>query len=134
MFCLFLDVCIHWIHTCVCRNMQNSHPFTLTTPPQLILDHPRRKFSQDHPKLQKLNQLKPVLAQLNPQKTSNFQLFALISPTFSLIFIFSESLDPQDLLHTNSSRIHPVLMKKNITPGKWLYQFDFYCIVIYMIH
>ena len=35
---------------------------------------------------------------------------------------------------TNGSRIHPVLAEKNIASRKWLYQFDFYCIVISVIH
>ena len=62
-------------------------------------------------------------------KISNFHLFTLILPTSSLnfckIFIFSESLDPQDHFGTNGLRIHPVLMKKNTAPRKWSYEFVF---------
>ena len=63
-----------------------------TTPPQLISRPPKKIF---------------------PRATAA----AKILTSLNQIFIFSESLDPQDHFGTNSSRIHPVLTKKILPPG-----------------
>ena len=129
-----LDACMHWIHTFV---TQNTH-FAQTTPPQLISRPPKKNFSQSNCSCKNLYKFEPVLASAEPMKNLNFPTFSTNFTHFyfeflNKFYIFRIS-GPSGSFCTNTFRIHPVLMKKNIAPYKWLYQFDFYCIVIYAIH
>ena len=103
--------------------------------------HPKTTQEETFPgpsQLQKLNQFKPVLASGKNPKNIKFLPFCTNFTHFYFeflkIFIFSESMDPQDHYGTCGSRIHPVLTEINIAPRKWMYQFDFYCIVTSVIH
>ena len=129
-----LDTCMHWIHTCVTTNTQNSYPFYANHAPSAHLKTIQEEFSQSNCRCKNLNQFEAVLVSAEFMKNLKFPTFGTSNANFQKIFIFSGSLDPQDHFGTNGSRIHPVLTKKSIAPRKWLYQFNFYCILIYMIH
>ena len=125
---------MHWIYTCVIRNAQNLYPFCLNHTPSAHLMTTQEDIFPGQLQLQKLNQFKSVLASSYKfMKNLNFLTFSTNFTHFYFEFL-NESLDPKDHFGTNGSRIHPVLMKKNITPSKWSYQFDFLCIVIYVIN
>ena len=103
-----LDACMHWKHTCVYRNMQGLVFSHKPCPLSSSQDHPRGNFPGPS-QLQKLNQFQPVLVSGKNLKNLKFSPFCTNFTHFYFeflkIFIFSESMDPQDHYGTHGSRI-----------------------------
>ena len=111
--------------------MHKPHPLSS------LQDHPRRNFPRTTAAA-KTDQFKPVLASAEsiknlkcPNFSTNFTHFCF--EFLKDFYIFRISGCPGSFWYQwlqDSSSIN----EKNIAPRKWSYQFDFYCIVIYVIH
>ena len=75
-----INACMHWIHTCVTRNAQSSYPFCVNHALSAHLKTTQEDIFPGQLQLQKLNQLKPVLASAEFIKNLKF-------PTFCINFI-----------------------------------------------
>ena len=70
-----LDTCMHWIHTCVTRNTQNSYQIYINHAPSGHLKTTQEEFSESNCSCKNLNQFEPVLVSAESTKNLKFPTF-----------------------------------------------------------
>ena len=68
-----LDACMHWIHTCVTTNTQNSYPIYTNHAPSAHLKTTQEEYFHSNCSCKNLNQFEPVLA--SSEFTNNLNFF-----------------------------------------------------------